>query len=468
MDITIYNTLTRKKEKFIPIKKGFVSFYQCGPTVYWTQHIGNLRAMTMADFITRSLRYLDFDVKFVRNYTDVGHLTGDDDTGEDKMEKGAKREGLTPREIADKYIKIFEKDTRDLNIIETDIKPRVMDHIQEIIDMTQTLLDKGFAYQTELAIYFDVSKAKDYTKLSRQNLDKLISGAGSGDTDDPNKKHHADFSLYFFKKGVHKNALQTWQTPWGDGFPGWAIECSAMAKRYLGNTLDIHMGGVEHIPIHHTNEIAQSESANGVKFVNYWIHNGHLMVDNAKMAKSEGTSYSLQEIKSKNFNPLALRYLFAQTHYRAKQNFTWQSMKAAQIGLDRLYRQITEIGTEQGNVIIGYKNRFVEKISDDFNIPGILPLIQEILKSNTLVNKDKLATILDFDKVLGLKIYETLEMLQKEQNIPVPVEIQDLIEQRKVARANQNWILSDKLRDEINKEGFEVLDKLEGQQIIKK
>ncbi|MCK5592402.1 MAG: class I tRNA ligase family protein, partial [Candidatus Pacebacteria bacterium] len=317
MDVKIYNTMSRSKEVFKPIKDEHVGFYQCGPTVYWTQHIGNMRAVTLADFIVRSLQYAGYDVTFVRNYTDVGHMTSDADTGDDKMEKGAKREGLSPKEIADKYIAIYEQDVTDLNTLSPDFKPKATENIDGIIEMTQTLLDKGYAYTTPLAIYFDISKAEDYTKLSRQNMEEIIDGAGSSDVEDPDKIHSADFALWIFKAGKHKNALQFWTSPFqsplvsnGEGFPGWAIECSVMSKKHLGATLDIHMGGVEHIPIHHTNEIAQSESANDAPYVNYWLHNGHLLVNNTKMSKSEGTSYSLAELKEKGFDPLALRYFF--------------------------------------------------------------------------------------------------------------------------------------------------------------
>ncbi|MFA5318694.1 MAG: cysteine--tRNA ligase, partial [Patescibacteria group bacterium] len=308
--LKIYNTLTKKKEEFKPINENRVGFYHCGPTVYWTQHIGNMRAMVLCDLIARSLEYLGYNVKLVRNFTDVGHLTSDEDEGEDKLEKGARREGKTPEEIARKYITVFENDIRDLNVMEPEVKPRATKHIKEMQAMIKILLEKGFAYKTELAIYFDVSKVKDYTKLSGQVLEKNISDAGSGEVSDKNKKNPTDFALWFFKKGAHKNALQTWSSPWGEGFPGWHIECSAMSKKYLGDTFDLHMGGIEHVPVHHTNEIAQSESANGVKFVNYWLHNGHLTVDGSKMSKSEGTAYSIEEIKSKDFNPLALRYFF--------------------------------------------------------------------------------------------------------------------------------------------------------------
>ncbi|HTW96541.1 MAG TPA: class I tRNA ligase family protein, partial [Candidatus Methylomirabilis sp.] len=270
----LYNTLGRKKEEFKPIKKGQATFYYCGPTVYWVQHIGNLRGSFCADIVHRTLEYLGYKVKMVRNYTDVGHLVSDEDSGEDKMEKGARREGLDPKEIAEKYIAVYEQDTKDLNILEPWRKPRATKHIKEMQAMVKTLLEKGFAYATPLAIYFDVAKFPNYTALSGQNLEKNIIGEGSGDVNDPAKKHARDFALWFFRAGVHANALQFWKSPFksplvkaGEGFPGWHIECSAMSKKYLGDTLDIHMGGIEHIPVHHTNEIAQSEAANGVKFV---------------------------------------------------------------------------------------------------------------------------------------------------------------------------------------------------------
>src|SRR6056297_405906 len=261
--IKLYNTLTRQQEEFKPLKEGEVLFYHCGPTVYWTQHLGNLRGMTCADFVVRIFKYFDYQATHVRNYTDVGHLTSDEDEGEDKMEKGAKKEGKTPGEVADKYIKIFEQDVSKLNNLEPDYKPRATKHIEEMIEMVKILLEKGYAYTTDLAVYFDISKKEDYTKLSGQDLDKLLSGAGRGEITDPQKKNSADFALWFFKTGAHKNALQTWESPFqsslvekGEGFPGWHIECSAMSSKYLGKTIDVHMGGIEHIPVHHTNEIA--------------------------------------------------------------------------------------------------------------------------------------------------------------------------------------------------------------------
>jgi cysteinyl-tRNA synthetase len=466
--IKIYNTLTKKKEEFKPFKDKVVKFYHCGPTVYWTQHIGNLRGMVMADLINRSLRYLGYKVKLVRNYTDVGHLTSDQDQGEDKIAKGAQREGLSPQQIAQKYIKIFEQDVKKLNILEPEVKPLATKHVKEMIDMVKNLLDKGYAYTTDLAVYFDVRKAPNYNQLSGQKLEQQIKGAGKGDVEDPGKKHAADFALWFFKAGKHKNALQTWFSPFesslvkdGEGFPGWHIECSAMSKKYLGKTIDIHMGGVEHIPVHHTNEIAQSESANQAKFVNYWLHNEHLTVDNGKMAKSEGTSYSLQEIEEKGFEPLALRYFYLQAHYRSKQNFTWQALAAAQNGYDNLKNQILSLGKKKGRINAEFKSDFIQAISDDFNIPQALAVVHDVFKSD-LSEADKLATVLDFDQVLGLNLAKI-----KKEKIKIPAEIVKLVEKRKAARAIKDWEQSDKLRDKINQLGYQVEDTDNGQ-VIKK
>lgn len=469
MALKLYNTLTRQKEVFKPIKKNQVSFYECGPTVYWTQHIGNMRGMFCADIVVRVLKYLGYQVKYVRNYTDVGHLTSDQDEGEDKMEKAARQEKLNPQEIAEKYIKIFEKDVADLNILEPNVKPRATQCIEEMIGMVQTLLDKGFAYTTDLAVYFDISKAKNYNQLSGQKLEEKVKGAGKGEVADPQKKQPADFALWFFKAGKHQNALQYWPSPFssslvenGEGFPGWHLECSVMAGKYLGKTIDIHMGGIEHIPVHHTNEIAQSESAYGVKFVNYWLHNEHLSVDNKKMSKSLGNIVVLDDLRKKKFNPLALRYLFLQAHYRSKQNFTWPVMQSAQKGFDNLINQIKELGNQSDKISKEYRDRFVEKIEDDFNMPQGLVIVQELLKSD-LSKQDKLATMLDFDKVLGLG----LDKISKEK-IVIPLEIKQLVEAREKARQKQDWATADKIRKQIIEQGYQIEDTSTGPKLSPK
>ena len=456
----LYDTLSRTKKLFQPIKKSEVSFYQCGPTVYWTQHIGNLRAAVLSDIIRRVFLYDGYNVKFVRNYTDVGHLVSDGDTGEDKMEKGVKREGLSPAQIADKYIKIFEDDNKELNTLPPADKPKATEYIKEMQTLVQILIDKGYAYTTDLAIYFDISKIKDYTKLSKQKMEENREGAGTGTVDDPQKKNFADFAVWFFRAGTHKDAIQYWASPFssklvtnGEGFPGWHIECSAMIKALLGNTIDVHMGGIEHVSVHHTNEIAQSESANGVPLANYWLHNEWLMVNGGKMAKSEGTGYSLTEVKEKGFNPLALRYFFLQANYRSKQNFTWEAMQSAQTGYDRLINSISLLGEKIGKVNIDFKKEFSEAVFDDFNTPKALATVQELLKSD-LPAEDKLATVLDFDKVLGLSIKPA-----EKKEIIIPENVQKIFSEREIARKNKDWKKADELREQIISFGYEVKDK---------
>ncbi len=466
--IQIYNTLGRKKQEFKPITEGKVRMYQCGPTVYWTQHIGNMRAMVIADLIKRSFEYLGFEVLFARNYTDVGHLTSDSDFGEDKMEKGAKRENLSPREIADKYIKIFEKDVFDLNTEPPTFKPLATDYINEMIEMVSVLLDKGYAYSSDLAIYFDVSKVSDYTKLSGQNLEENVSGAGRAEVEDPGKKNPYDFALWFFKAGKHKNALQYWKSPFssplvenGEGFPGWHMECSAMAKKLLSPTLDLHMGGIEHVPVHHTNEIAQSEAANGVPLSNFWVHNEHLTVDNGKMSKSIGTAFSLTELIEKGFSPMDLRFFYLQAHYRSKQNFTWDALKAAKQGLDNLKAKISELGSQIGKVDEKFRDEFIARISDDFNIPSALAVVFEVVKSG-LSNEQKLATILDFDKVLGIKLSESVGT-----EVEISDEVKKLIEEREIARKAKDYAKSDEIRKALLEQGIELLDGPNGVKVKK-
>lgn len=464
----LYNTLTRSLEEFKPLEDKKVLFYHCGPTVYWVQHIGNMRAMTWADLIRRSLIYLGYQVKFVRNYTDVGHLTSDQDIGEDKMEKGAKREGLSPQQIAEKYIKIFEKDISQLNILPADEKPRASSYIKQIIAMIQKIMDKGYAYKTDLAVVFDTKKFPDYNKLNRQKTEKNIKLAGKGKVEDPGKKHPADFNLWVFKKGIHKNALQTWSSPWGEGFPGWHIECSVLANTLLGPTIDIHMGGVEHIPIHHTNEIAQSEAANGVKFVDYWLHNEHLVIDNKKMAKSEGTSLTLKDVIEKGYDPLILRYFFLNAHYRSKQNFTWEALQAAKQSFDNLKKivlalknqqQRTQLSTEKLAKLNRYREEFTQALANDFQIPKALALTWELVKSN-IPSLDKLDLLLKFDQVFGLRLDEV-------ENDKLPQEISELAKKRQTFKNNKNYEEADKLRKEIEKKGYVVEDQTTGYKIRK-
>ena len=481
--LKVYNTLTRQKEEFKSIEEGKVRFYQCGPTVYWTQHIGNMRAMVCADLIRRSLKYLGYDVSFVRNYTDVGHLLGDNagdaDTGEDRMDKGAKREGLEPREIANKYIKIFEEDIKALNIIPATHTPRATHYVPQIIEMVQELVGKGFAYVTPKAVYFDVSKAKDYNRLNKQNLEENREGAGSGDVQDSEKKNPHDFALWFFKTGVHKDALQTWDSPWGEGlpagrqgFPGWHIECSAMIKTLLGDTIDIHMGGIEHIPIHHTNEIAQSEAVNGVPLANYWIHNEHLLVNDKKMAKSEGTGYALSEVIEKGYDPLDLRYFFLQAHYKSKQNFTWEALDAARTARGRLQSVVGGLSQNKGDNVDeqkiekyeDYRVQFEEALSDDFNVSQALAVLWEALKSN-LASQDKLDLATNFDEVSGL----SLDQRQDIQGVrDIPEGVLELVDKRGRLRKEGKFEEADGVRGEIEEMGYLVKDTAEGPSVKRK
>ncbi len=473
MKILIYNTLNRKKEEFKPIKAGSLSFYYCGPTVYWTQHIGNLRGACCADIIHRTFKYLNYDISMVRNYTDVGHLTSDEDEGEDKMEKTSLKEQKSPDEIADKFIKIYENDTKKINILEPKFKPRATENIGEMIEIIQLLIVKGYAYVTDLAVYFEVEKFKTYDELSGRKPEKNKIGAGRGNISDPKKKNPRDFALWFFRAGAHKNALQFWPSPFlsplvenGYGFPGWHLECSAMIKKNLGDTIDIHMGGIEHVSVHHSNEIAQSEAANGVKLANYWIHNEHLLLNDGKMSKSEGTAYSLDDIESKGFSPMALRYFYLQAHYRSRQNFTFEALKAAQKGLTGLINKIEKLGDKIGVINKDFKDKFLECLLDDFNTPKTLSLIPEILKSD-LSNEDKLATILDFDNIWGLDFLETI---RKESLAPeYSDEVQKIITERENARQEKDFSRSDDLRQQLINFGYDVNDLPDGKmELIKK
>jgi cysteinyl-tRNA synthetase len=465
--IKLYNTLSRQKEELQPLNAPEVTVYQCGPTVYWRQHLGNLRAAVMADLIVRSLSYLGYEPKFVRNYTDVGHLTSDGDIGEDKISKGAQREGLTPEAIADKYIKLFLDDAGILGVLPATVAPQATQHIDQMIAMISDLIDKDYAYTTDLAVYFDVSKAKDYTKLSRQDLDKQITDAGHGEVSDPNKRHPADFVLWFFKVGTHAGALQTWTSPFvsplvtnGEGFPGWHIECSAMAREYLGDTLDIHIGGIEHIPVHHTNEIAQSESVTGKLLSQFWLHYEHLSVDDRKISKSDGTAINLDDVVTKGFSPRAVRYFLLQAHYRSKQNFSWEALVGAQQALANIEERLAQISIPAGEISQKYQYDFTEALSDDINIPQALAVVWEVLKSE-LDPADKKATVLDFDRVLGLGLGQVAE-------VAIPSEVEQFAQQRQQARFAKDWAEADRLRAEIEKYGFTVLDSDNGYRLVVK
>lgn len=468
--LQLYNTLTRKKEKFKPLKNKTVGLYTCGPTVYNYAHIGNLRTYVFEDILKRILKYNDYKVKHVMNITDVGHLTSDADEGEDKMEKGAKREGKTAWEIAEFYTQAFKQDMADLNLSEPDKWCKATDHIKEQINFVQKLIDKGLTYTTPDGIYFDTTKIDDYGKLA--NLKKQNLKAGTR-VDLGEKKNQHDFALWKWSERSerHPEGFQSkkekrqmeWRAFGRMGFPGWHIECSAMSIKYLGQQFDIHCGGIDHVPIHHTNEIAQSEALTGKKpWVRYWMHGEFLVLGkDKKMAKSENNFITLQTLKEKNINPLAYRYFLLQTHYRKQLNFSWEALKAAEAGLKRLRQKAIELRENKKiqDSRLKIKNNFLKKINDDLDMPGALSLVWEGLKNNEVSYK----TLLDFDKILGLG----LDQIKETQTNILP-EVQKLLNARKKARAEKNWKEADRLRDEIRKLGFEVEDTPEGQKVTKK
>ena len=464
MKIQLYNSLDRKKSKFSPIQPGKVGLYTCGPTVYNFAHIGNLRTYIFEDILKRVLRYNDFQVKHVMNITDVGHLTGDRDMGEDKMEKGARREGRTAWEIAEFYTRAFESDIALLNIIEPDIWVKATDTISDQIELIKILEAKGYTYRTGDGIYFDTARFKDYTRLSHQHIESLREGARV--EKNPEKRNATDFALWKFSpEGVRRQ--MEWDSPWGTGFPGWHIECSAMSMKYLGEQLDIHCGGTDHIDVHHTNEIAQSEAATGRKFFNCWMHGAFLIIAGGKkMAKSEGNFLTLQNaFVKKGISPLVYRFAAFQTHYRKPMEYSEESIQAARNGLQHLQNQVRQAAQnstgQKGAVKDEFKTKFLEAINDDLNMPRAMAVVQEMLKSS-MGDADKHATILDYDRVLGL----SLDQVDKPEELPQ--EIKNLVAERQAARDAKDWAASDRLRDKIQDLGYLVQDAKGGMQVIKK
>jgi len=394
----IYNTLTDKLEDFKSLKDHEVTMYHCGPTVYNFVHIGNLRSYILADILRRTFEYSDFKVTQVINITDIGHLTSDEDSGDDKMVKGLKREGLPIsidglKQLADKYSQAFVKDLEAINIKKPDYMPRATEYLEKEIELIQKLEDKGFAYKLDDGIYFDTNKLPDYGKLG--GLTPINESESRVDTS--GKKSPRDFVLWKLSPDDHLG----FPSPWGNGFPGWHIECSAMSRELLGQPFDIHTGGVDHVPVHHNNEIAQSEAAYGSTLANYWIHNEFVNLSGAKMSKSEGNILTLKALEEEGFSPLTYRYFLLLSHYRSPTNFTWEALEAAQNALNRL-KKLTSALPEGGIVNVPYKNQFKEKLENDFNTPQALAVIWTMLKDKAISSEDKLATIKDFDKVLGL------------------------------------------------------------------
>ncbi len=472
--LKLFNSLGKKVEDFTPINPKLVLLYCCGPTVYDFAHIGNFRTYTMTDLLVRTLKYLGYPVKYVSNITDVGHMTSNSDTGEDKMEKGARREGKTAWDIAKFYTEAFLADSKKLNLRAPDVRPKPTDHIKEQIDMVATLLKKGFAYTIDDGIYFDTSKFKDYGKLTGQSLDELKEGARV----EPNlqKRNPTDFALWKFSPppADGKKRDMEWESPWGTGFPGWHIECSAMSRKHLGEQIDIHTGGADLIPIHHTNEIAQSEAASGKSpFVRYWVHGQFMMVDGVKMAKSKGNFYRLADIESKGYDSLDLRYFYLTSHYRAFLNFTWKgldSARKARLELNDEMKQFASadkeetggrVRKEEGTKLL--KNKFQSALENDLNIPQALAVVWETVRSNKITPKDKYTLLIQFDQVLGLGL-DAIDTSAEE----IPKEILEIVQKREAFRKEKKFAESDDMRKQIEEKGYILEDTPTGYRVKKK
>ena len=454
----LYNTLTRKKEEFVPIVPGKVRMYSCGPTVYGYAHIGNMRSYIFMDILRKVLKYNGYELKSVMNITDVGHLVSDADEGEDKLIKSAREQQKSPWEIAEYYTDIFFRDIKALNIEVPDIVPKATDHISEMLEFVEGLVDKGYGYETSDGIYFDIRKFKGYGKLSRIDLEGQQAGARVDVNDE--KHHPADFALW---KKASKEHIMQWPSPWGMGYPGWHIECSAMGRKYLGDLFDIHTGGVDHIPIHHENEIAQSEALLGKPAVNYWVHGEFLLVDNGKMSKSLGNTYTLDDLTAKGFDPLAFRYFCLNAIYRNKLNFTWDALQSAQTALDRLYEGVLthKNGADEiePGVAEAFMKEFEEAINDDLNIPKAMSTIWNIIR-NPKKSKELFQLLIEMDKILGLDI-DKADRKNTDAD-PITEEIRKLIEERQKARKERNWTLADKIRDELKVMGIVLEDTPDG------
>ncbi len=462
----LYNTLSRQKMPFVPLDPAEVKLYCCGPTVYNYAHIGNLRTYVFEDLLRRALEFEGYTVKHVMNITDVGHLTSDADEGEDKMLKGAKREKKTVWQIADFYAEAFMNDMKALNLLHPHVTCKATDHIQEMIAQVQKLEENGFTYQAGGNVYFDTSKLPDYGKLAQ--LEKQQLEAGKRIEVDQNKKNPHDFVLWFTKSKFLANPEQVegedqemqWDSPWGRGYPGWHIECSAMSIRYLGDQFDIHCGGIDHIPVHHTIELAQAEGATNLKpWVNYWMHGNFLTLGkNEKMAKSAENFLKIQTLLDRGYSALDYRYFCLNAHYRKELTFSWEGMDAAKKSLMRLRQKVEAMGTSVGTGHGPSMEKFEKAIADDLNMPQALAVVWEVVEDPKIKNEDKLATILKFDEVLGLKLDEPIEF-------KVSNEVEKLVLERDAARKAKDWKRSDELRAEIEKAGFLVKDGPKGTEI---
>ncbi|HVN54417.1 MAG TPA: cysteine--tRNA ligase [Anaerolineaceae bacterium] len=458
MTLRLFDTYTRTIRDFEPLHPPEVGMYTCGPTVYDYAHIGNLRTYIFEDILRRVIEYNGYPVKHVMNITDVGHLVSDADSGEDKMETGSRRTGKSAWEIADFYTRAFQEDLARLHILEPTIWTRATDHIPEQIELIRCIEKKGFTYRTSDGIYFDTSKLSDYGYLARLDVEGLQAGTR---VEMGEKRHPTDFALWKFSPRDQKRQME-WDSPWGVGFPGWHIECSAMSARYLGPFFDIHCGGEDHIYVHHPNEIAQTEACYGTRLANFWMHGYFLQLDEAKMSKSTGEFLRLQTLIDRGYDPLAYRFFCLSAHYRAKLNFNWESLDGAQIALDRLRKVAYEWGPAQGSPNREYLARFCEQANDDLNMPRALAVVWDLVRSD-LPGGEKKATLAEFDRVLGLGL---AGWQPKEEAIPA--EIEALLHERQRARAEKRWSDADALRSEITAAGYEIEDTPKGPKVKRK
>lgn len=469
--LKLYNSLSRKIEDFKPLKAPYVGMYTCGPTVYDFAHIGNFRSFTTADVLVRTLKFNNYDVNFVMNITDVGHMTQDSagggDTGEDKIEKTARKEGKSVWEVAEFYTETFLKDYQALNLTEPTTLCKATEHIEEQINLIRRLEENGFTYETSDGVYFDTSLFEGYGAMS--SLDQVKEGARVEVNDE--KRNPRDFALWKFSPKGEKRQME-WKSPWGVGFPGWHIECSAMSMKYLGESFDIHTGGIDHKEIHHPNEIAQSEGATSKQFAKYWVHTAFMHVSGEKMSKSLGNIYRLYDIEKEGYDALALRYLYLQTHYRQEMNFTFAALDAAQNAFKKLVIDISRWEGQKDDApsspeeLRSFEQRFLEAINDDLNTPKALAVLWELVKSD-LPKVTKLKIVFKFDEVLGLNLAELSRQIKKAKNI-MPPHIKELIAQRQQLRKEHKFNEADRIRAEIEKLGYDIEDSDKGPMVTKK
>ena len=480
----LYSTLDKKIVEIEPNQDGVISMYNCGPTVYYRMHLGNIRAYVNWDILHRALLYLGYKVKRVMNITDVGHMTSQDDFGddfgEDKMDRQAEKEGVEPIDIANKYINTVLDDYRALHILAPNGKEipedlnhenvseygwtRATEYIEEMIEIIKRMEERGYTYETDQAIYFDVTKVPDYTIFTGQKLEEKNVGVREEVGVDPDKRNPADFVLWMKKVGKYEDHLMNWSSPWGDGFPGWHIECSAMGTAILGETFDIHTGGIDHIPVHHTNERAQNIGAFGHPVVKYWVHNEWLVnKDNEKLSKSKGAD-TLPEVLELGYDPMDVRYLFMSVGYRVKMNFSLEALDGARNSRLALEKKVLELGEKKGKLLPKYVEAFKKELENNLNISGVLALANEMLKSEN-TDGDKLATILDFDRVLGLG----LDDIKKDEGYSEgdSATLDRLLKERLEARENKEYAKADSIRDQIAELGYKVIDGPDGQSVEK-